>query len=1163
VTSPPSFPPIPSDTSVPTSSVGNTVTPHASPTSSPSPTALYSPSSSPSPGAVVHVDSFVTDAILWPDDEALQQWMWTNDGANGSSSPRTMLASAALPARRGRVQLGGRGAITGMTADVSLSCEGSGDILSQHTWTAPISPASTIDVWLWQPAPYESDSGQTSPSHYTCNVTVALGDTPIPGLVQLSITQLAVRWAEIGDILTVIQDTSSVSDSETTTSIIRSMRGGKLNAHDVWLSLCCPSSTTPNCTTDTCTVSNATTSETVLTAAATAFAKRLNTSSTRPPTSGTITAAGNMTITLVSEVFMRHGGLIDGVGPYGNDTRVYAGNVLCTIVWVGVNGHLITIILPTLTSMCGDSTTSIDCGYRDLRVEVPSSLLKGDDTPLGTTVQCPPVCPGVQPPGVLIAPVVTSNAVILTHAIASESNGFLTPLQTSDTSSLGLYFTTSCTASGFPSLSVDTCTNTSDPDFHRCPFGAGANCRVCPSGAMCPGGFRAWPQPGFFAVSESVGSVMQCPAPSSRCASWDVPTGKVECGPGYRDNSYLCTSCAPGFYVDDDGTCVGCPVNSDTSGAILQVVIFISGLLGGVGLLYALCLALFKLLKGPTTNMAGSFLNLLTWTFATLQLVGQLGKAASAGLPAQVRTMYSALLVFQFEGATIPATCTGQNPLQGQIIACIVVSTVVIFLYCGYAIAWFNPACAAKLQGRKAVKLAVKATILALSVSYAPVFNGLLQVVVCTPTMIPVRTYLELIQDGTAMQAAGVVLPSNPTRAQLDVLLQVPLLMSDPSQVCYEALHSTAFPLAWLTAALYIIAYPIAVVTYTMCRTRRGGLAKDDSVIVVHNKAATSSAFPTAVCAAPAAVATLCLGTEEICRPVCGCVPTPAAVEYIPPRELLSKAIERDADLQKDALILPFINAQYSPYYIWFMLVDATLQCGLATIGFLWRYPNKGASNATKTALLCTMFAAAAWVYETRQPFRVGRSWKSHVKSLSFILCALGAVVNALLIEDEATAPTATGGAVTSRVTACSFILIAGTVVLVVLLFVAFLASLFAEQKLNVLLRTARLTLLSRLSKTKPAGNGMGNTVDNAIVVDTVGAPTMPVRSSRAMLYSGEGLNEELEDDSSVRMLANPMGRAIPGSTRAMDVVQRKARSSLADFVPTTVRSNTNRRSIR
>jgi hypothetical protein len=105
--------------------------------------------------------------------------------------------------------------------------------------------------------------------------------------------------------------------------------------------------------------------------------------------------------------------------------------------------------------------------------------------------------------------------------------------------------------------SSGSCTNASDPLSFTCAFGAGSGCTACPTGALCPGGYRLWPRAGYWVPADTTRTVVPCDPPNSmqRCMGWSVAAGATVCGPGFRQGSYRCNACASGYFPFGDGTC--------------------------------------------------------------------------------------------------------------------------------------------------------------------------------------------------------------------------------------------------------------------------------------------------------------------------------------------------------------------------------------------------------------------------------------------------------------------------------------------------------------------------------------------------------------------------------------------------------------------------------
>ena len=102
--------------------------------------------------------------------------------------------------------------------------------------------------------------------------------------------------------------------------------------------------------------------------------------------------------------------------------------------------------------------------------------------------------------------------------------------------------------------STDSCAGADELYFtDKCPdgqFGTNAkqDCRPCPAGGVCPGGYRLWPQNGYYKESKEEATytnyLVKCET-ASRCMG-----GKdYGCAEGY--SGLGCTACADNFYESD------------------------------------------------------------------------------------------------------------------------------------------------------------------------------------------------------------------------------------------------------------------------------------------------------------------------------------------------------------------------------------------------------------------------------------------------------------------------------------------------------------------------------------------------------------------------------------------------------------------------------------
>jgi hypothetical protein len=232
----------------------------------------------------------------------------------------------------------------------------------------------------------------------------------------------------------------------------------------------------------------------------------------------------------------------------------------------------------------------------------------------------------------------------------------------------GIYYTLLCAQTGlYTDPTTGACSNASDPASYACAYGAGAACVDCPSGALCPGGFRLWPRPGYWVPTETAGAVSACPPPepAARCPGWGTAAAVSEdgsvsaCGVGYLSGSYLCSVCSPAFYGSDDGSCAACPVITGAWDRYRGLLLLVAGL---VGFLLAVGVCLILLLRWVGGSLAGSVAQLLqlgVWAWQTLQTLSQVTRVSSRSLPGLIAALYRGVAVLQFAGIVLPPACTG------------------------------------------------------------------------------------------------------------------------------------------------------------------------------------------------------------------------------------------------------------------------------------------------------------------------------------------------------------------------------------------------------------------------------------------------------------------------------------------------------------------------
>jgi outer membrane protein assembly factor BamB len=169
-------------------------------------------------------------------------------------------------------------------------------------------------------------------------------------------------------------------------------------------------------------------------------------------------------------------------------------------------------------------------------------------------------------------------------------------------------------------------------------FGRGKDCRECPEGADCPGGYRLWPKPGYWNPGEGSGYVSRCSPPKS-C----LGTRSSLCAPGYE--GFMCGKCSKDFYRGN-GACQPCPV------AELTLVFIVGDIV--VWLIFAASAVAVR------DRMTLSYIVMFV---RSLSLLGAVGKTIEAeNVPRWIITLYEVLYIFSGDYSFIKPDCVTPAP---------------------------------------------------------------------------------------------------------------------------------------------------------------------------------------------------------------------------------------------------------------------------------------------------------------------------------------------------------------------------------------------------------------------------------------------------------------------------------------------------------------------
>ena len=240
------------------------------------------------------------------------------------------------------------------------------------------------------------------------------------------------------------------------------------------------------------------------------------------------------------------------------------------------------------------------------------------------------------------------------------------------------------------------CFDFSQARNRRCAFGSPPQCRLCPEHAACPGGFRAWPGPGYWAADENLGVVYGCRAPATtRCTGWSISERRSGCGPGYDPNVPLCGACLQNFY-SQDGVCTHC----STSDSITQGVGAIGILFASLGSMLVVLIVIFSrafTVTGLPVTRALALriaVEVMLWVISTLQVFIQLTRTITPGLPGWVRGLFSFVQAVESDiTGLVPSGCNAASPFLYTNVLCILslVTAAVFATLAAYHLKCTNP----------------------------------------------------------------------------------------------------------------------------------------------------------------------------------------------------------------------------------------------------------------------------------------------------------------------------------------------------------------------------------------------------------------------------------------------------------------------------------------
>lgn len=386
----------------------------------------------------------------------------------------------------------------------------------------------------------------------------------------------------------------------------------------------------------------------------------------------------------------------------------------------------------------------------------------------------------------------------------------------------------------------------SRPQAGLCLYGEPPeNCLTCPSGGICPGGYRLWSAPSFFVPSEdSIYYPTPCSFPAAqRCVGWSNELGTTQCGEGYLQGSYACGFCAKGYYSNQrtNGACEKCPANDGSISAFIVPILIVFGAILAVASVLGVVTVIITLKAGGT--VIGGLMRLVAFVMSVFQavmVVSNMSKAAPSNSPQFVSTVFSAFRAIQGEDVgPVPIACTDLSPfIIPQVLMGLGLTCFFLWLI-GFAV-WYSRLSSSLspqsdssattgafvviklLQRVRAacgrldhwlVQLASRGFLTASVLLFAVVANAALNQAACVQTEVNLQEYRSMTQDGTAAAAAlGISYEEQQTTKDQQLLSQVfsvYVLANQQDLVCFEGQHLPTYRLAITTIAFYVLGFPL------------------------------------------------------------------------------------------------------------------------------------------------------------------------------------------------------------------------------------------------------------------------------------------------------------------------------------------------------------------
>ena len=379
------------------------------------------------------------------------------------------------------------------------------------------------------------------------------------------------------------------------------------------------------------------------------------------------------------------------------------------------------------------------------------------------------------------------------------------------------------------------CRDPSTAAVAGCAFGTPPRCQLCPDHAACPGGFRAWPGPGYWTSHEASGLIYPCSPPrKSRCLGWSVREQQSSCGVGYDPTVPLCGSCLSGYFPRDGG-CIPCessPVET-LGGSALLLIAYVLAAVAVFFLVLAFVLTrAFQVTGLPVTRGLGFSIagEVTVWLLSTVQVLIQLTRTPSPGLPLWLRNAFSFIQALESDiTGLVPSGCRSASAFQYmQVVCSVCIAATFIFGLAGGCHLFRGRL----TSGRQALANAEKFENSSPCKPFLPwiqFLSGLIATLLYGPSLLKALTALQCVEIMRAVITSQGLTFSTIQAWGLDTRI-----------ACYEGQHKITAALAWITLGAVGIGLPTVLYLFTSIHLRQFLVAEQSSTIE-HNCASKSA----------------------------------------------------------------------------------------------------------------------------------------------------------------------------------------------------------------------------------------------------------------------------------------------------------------------------------